>query len=198
MTYSAIETYARTVLARIPSWHWAVMGVLVLALMVFLLRRKEFSVYGTIALGFAVFIGLFLLDLAVANRLGEVRVAHSGIDLDAEYRMLTQGGRKGRMLRYANLLGFIPLGFFLSEFVSTTKRLGIWRRIGYATLLVFGFSLFVEFQQWILRVGFFELTDLVLNTAGGLIGATVSSMGRAVLSWVGWVFGRRDSGSSPE
>ena len=80
-----------------------------------------------------------------------------------------------------NIVVFVPFGFFFSEFISSTTRLSAWRRLGYATLASFGLSLCLECLQLFLRVGFFELTDLVLNTAGGFIGAGLALLGRKVL-----------------
>ena len=68
MTGSALQEYARGILSHVPWMHWAVMGVVSLALTVILLIRKKCSVYGAIALGLMVFMGLFLLDTAVVIR----------------------------------------------------------------------------------------------------------------------------------
>ena len=43
------------------------------------------------------------------------------------------------------------------------------------TLAAFGLSLCMECLQLVLRVGFFELTDLALNTVGGGVGALFSA-----------------------
>ena len=43
------------------------------------------------------------------------------------------------------------------------------------TLAGFGLSLTIECLQLLLHVGFFELTDLVMNTVGAFVGALVSA-----------------------
>ena len=66
------------------------------------------------------------------------------------------------MLRLCGLLPFYPgVGF----------RFELNWRIGWATLSGFGLSLCIEFLQLMFRLGFFELTDLVLNTVGTFLGA---------------------------
>ena len=74
----------------------------------------------------------------------------------------------------ANVAVFIPFGFFLSEFLSTTKRFAPKCLIGRVALAAFGLSLCVESFQLIFRLGVFEITDLVLNTLGGFVGALIS------------------------
>ena len=87
----------------------------------------------------------------------------------------------------ANVVVFVPFGFFLSEFLSMTKRFGTSsafsarRRIGLVALAAFGLSLCIESLQLILRLGVFEITDLVLNTLGGIVGALMSAGVRKVV-----------------
>ena len=69
---------------------------------------------------------------------------------------------------FANVAVFVPFGFFLSEFLSTTKCFASNRQIGLVALAAFGLSLCIESLQLLLRVGFFELMDLVMNTVGGV------------------------------
>ena len=45
-------------------------------------------------------------------------------------------------------------------------------------------SLCIESLQLLLRVGFFELTDLVMNTLGAFVGALISAGVRKVVA--GW------------
>ncbi len=71
----------------------------------------------------------------------------------------------------SNILAFIPFGFFLSGFLASTRRIGSWRRIGVATLAGLGLFLGIECLQLSLHVGFFEVTDLLMNTLGSAIGA---------------------------
>lgn len=191
MSYSLLQHYIRTVLSHIPWAHWVLMALLSLALTLFLLVRRRYSLYGAITLGITLFASLFLLDTAVVARIGNPLFSGMGLDLVAELDRLLHGGDARNIEMFSNIVVFVPFGFFLSEFLSPTKEFRAWHRIGLVTLVSFGLSLFIECLQLILRVGYFELTDLVMNTVGGFLGAGISAMGRKV-------FGRGDSGSSPE
>ena len=129
---------------------------------------------GCISLGITFFVGLFLLDTAVVIRWND-GVAHATcFSLPAEYHRLIHGGSARWTEMLANVAVFVPFGFFLSESLSTTKRFATRRQVGRVARAGFGLSLCIESLQLILRLGVFEITDLVLNTAGGLIGALMS------------------------
>lgn len=77
-----------------------------------------------------------------------------------------------------NLIGFIPLGFFLNATFAKTG--GGFERQGFLITVVFCFfvSLFIEvFQAWIPSRNS-DVLDLVLNTFGGLLGAGLIAAGR--------------------
>ena len=57
---------------------------------------------------------------------------------------------------------------------GSLNRTGSWRRVGLVTLAAFGLSLCIECLQLVLHVGFFEVTDLVMNTVGGGVGGLVA------------------------
>ena len=181
MSYSALRHYVRSILSHVPGEHWAIIGVLSLA--VLLLTRKKCSLYSAIALGISAFVCFFLLDTAVFARFwGSFSHGYgNGFDLAAEVDRLIHAGEARRIEMLSNIAVFVPFGFFLSEFLSSTKHFSAWRRLGYATLASFGLSLCIECLQLILRVGFFELTDLVINTAGGFIGAELALLGRKLI-----------------
>lgn len=63
------------------------------------------------------------------------------------------------------------------------KRLRPDRRFWLATLAGFGLSLCIESLQLVLKVGFFEVMDLVMNTVGGLIGTGIAVFGRQLCEW---------------
>jgi Glycopeptide antibiotics resistance protein len=138
-------------------------------------------VYGAICLGLTVFFGLFLLDTAVAIRWCDGVNHSTGFNPAAEiHRFLYEGvARWTEML--ANVAVFVPFGFFLSEFLSTTKHFSDRRQIGRFALAAFGLSLCIESLQLIFRLGVFEITDLVLNTLGGFVGALMSAGVRKVV-----------------
>ena len=64
--------------------------------------------------------------------------------------------------------------YIFGYFLASGKRLRARRRLGLAALVGFGLFLTIECLQLLLHVGFFELTDLVMNTLGAFVGAGVS------------------------
>ena len=71
--------------------------------------------------------------------------------------------------------GMRPENFFMSVGrFGASSAFSARRQIGLVALAAFGLSLCIESLQLILRLGVFEITDLVLNTVGGVIGAWVS------------------------
>lgn len=174
MLVSAVLSYARGILSQVPWVHWAVMGVVSLALTVIFLIRKKCSVYGAIALGLSVFWGLFLVDTAVGIRFLGIMPHTFGHNLTLDFSRICQKSGQGPVETLSNIAVFVPFGFFLGEFLASTKRLDSWRRIGWCTLAAFGLSLCIECLQLMLKVGFFEVMDLVLNTVGGGVGAGMS------------------------
>lgn len=63
-----------------------------------------------------------------------------------------------------NILAFAPFGFFLP---LLNKK---YRRFFYATFLSILFTLVIELMQMFLRVGIFDVDDILLNTIGGMLG----------------------------
>lgn len=171
MSFSTFQIYLRAFFPRVPLWHWVLIGVVALA--VVLIGRKRFSVYGSIALGVAVFMGLYLLDALALVRIGGRWVEHPGIDLGAELRRITSGNEENLILMLFNTAVFSPFGLALGAFLRSTG-MGLWRCLGRVTLAAFGLSLCIEFIQWALHVGIFEVTDLVLNTVGAGMGWIIS------------------------
>ena len=63
-----------------------------------------------------------------------------------------------------NILAFIPFAFFLP--VVSERAGGLFQTV----FLTFLLSLCIECAQLVTKVGSFDVDDLILNTAGGLIG----------------------------
>ncbi len=63
-----------------------------------------------------------------------------------------------------NVLAFIPLGIYLRLLRIDAKK---------AVLLGFGFSFILEMMQFILKVGVTDITDLITNTSGVVIGVLI-------------------------
>ena len=182
MFCSILQTYIHTTFSEVSWWHVVIFGLLSLALSVFLLIQGKHSMYEIIVLGITVYISLFLLDLTVLNRLDSTMCDGFGFDLASEYDRLLHGADFRRVEMLANIAAFVPFGFFLSEFLLSSKRFGVWHLIGKVGLAAFGLSLFIECLQLILHVGFSELTDLVLNTMGAIIGTTFALSCRKVIA----------------
>lgn len=66
-----------------------------------------------------------------------------------------------------NVLIFLPAGFFIP---------GLWKQrkgILFTACLTFEISFLIETLQLILRVGSFDVDDLLLNTLGGVLGCLI-------------------------
>ena len=172
MFFPTLQTYIQGMLSRIPWTHWAAIGIISLA--VFLSFRKKISGYAAVALGISTFIGLFLLDMSVLIRFCGYFPHSFGYDFKVDLNRIFHGNGISRVEVFSNFAVYVPLGFFLSEYMAVIKRFRPRSQFGLATLAAFGLSLCIELLQWALQVGFFELTDLVMNTFGGFVGAGVS------------------------
>lgn len=73
-----------------------------------------------------------------------------------------------------NILAFAPFGFMLPHL---NKK---YRHFFFVLFLSALFSLSVELIQMLLKVGIFDVDDIVLNTFGGVIGY----FGYAILKWI--------------
>lgn len=70
-----------------------------------------------------------------------------------------------------NLVVFVPLGLLLS---INFKRLGIWQKLAY----MFVFSVTVEIMQFVFAIGTTDVTDVIMNTLGGLLGVAAYGLVR--------------------
>lgn len=65
-----------------------------------------------------------------------------------------------------NLIVFIPLGLLLGV---NFKRANFWRKLAF----IFFFSLAAEVIQFALAIGTTDITDVIMNTSGGLLGLLI-------------------------
>jgi glycopeptide antibiotics resistance protein len=65
-----------------------------------------------------------------------------------------------------NFIFFIPLGLLLSV---NLKRTDFWRKLVY----ICAFSIAIEITQYIFAIGRTDITDVITNTLGGLIGLSL-------------------------
>lgn len=91
----------------------------------------------------------------------------TGHNLTLDFTRMFRKSGQGPVETLSNIAVFVPFGFFLGEWLASSNRTGSWRRVGLVTLAAFGLSLCIECLQLVLHVGFFEVTDLVMNTVGG-------------------------------
>ena len=63
-----------------------------------------------------------------------------------------------------NILVFVPMGIFISALKKKDSFFGM-------VALVFLLSLFYESAQFIFAIGVCDITDLIANTLGGIVGA---------------------------
>ncbi len=78
-------------------------------------------------------------------------------------------GRINRSELVNNILVFIPLGVYLSVLCGQWP---FWRKLG----SIFGVSLLLELLQYAFSVGVSDVTDLMGNTLGGVIGLGVYAL----------------------
>ena len=72
-----------------------------------------------------------------------------------------------------NILAFVPLGVYIS---IIRKDWSLWKKV----IVVFGLSLLFEITQYIFAIGGSDITDLITNTLGGVMGIGVYSLIRRV------------------
>lgn len=70
---------------------------------------------------------------------------------------------------FENFLIFVPMGIYLQMLLPRTK-------LYVKFMLIAGTSFLLETMQYILAVGRSDITDVLTNTAGGLLGLAVYSM----------------------
>lgn len=78
---------------------------------------------------------------------------------------------------WQNVLAFVPLGIYLGMLDSKGK---IWKKVVTIAMI----SLGLEALQYILAVGASDITDLINNTLGGIIGLLI-------YTFVHFIFGRK-------
>ena len=73
-----------------------------------------------------------------------------------------------------NLIMLLPHSFVISVLISATKSVKISNKlIIYSSLSAFLLSVFIEVMQIIAHLGTFQISDIVYNTLGGIIGGFI-------------------------
>ena len=183
MPISRLLKYVNAFFPSVPIGHVIAIGTLsFLLIVIFLAYNGEGRVYNSTALCITVFLGLYLLDALAIIRIGSSFVAHSGIDVRSEAQRLISGEEEALVLMLFNTVALVPFGFVLSEFIGS-KYPNKWHCLGCVALVAFGLSLCIESIQLFFHVGIFELTDLVLNTVGAIIGAVLSMVIHGIIEF---------------
>lgn len=132
-------------------------------------KRRQYRILGKILfILYILFVFYFLLVSESYGRTGEMQEYRYNLVLFKEIkRFFRYREQLGIFATAANLLGnilvFLPFGFFMPmaskdrSFLSTTV---------YSLTL----SLAIELSQLFLKVGCFDVDDLLLNTIGGMLG----------------------------
>lgn len=94
--------------------------------------------------------------------------------------MLDFGNLKGDYLQIQqaiycmlNFVFFVPLGIILSVL---QKHKNFFHRVSIVLLQSFLVSMIIEVLQLVTRRGYFETTDIVINTAGGFAGGIIAAV----------------------
>ena len=72
----------------------------------------------------------------------------------------------------ANIALFVPSGFAITGILSFDHR-SVFRRLGFAVAFCLAFSLLIEFLQVFQPARTASLTDVLMNTTGGLVGSLI-------------------------
>lgn len=82
-----------------------------------------------------------------------------------EWAKASDTGFKMMLLNiWGNVLCFVPYGFFIPVLFKKMRHMAA------VTIAALGFSVFVETFQLLFKIGSFDIDDIILNTAGGIIG----------------------------
>ncbi|MDI9498206.1 MAG: VanZ family protein [Bacillota bacterium] len=117
---------------------------------------------------FLIWVIMFKLEFSLA-----------GLDQVREYNFIPFHYEDGHNIGFHfyevidNMLIFIPIGVYLC---LVSKKMPLLGKAGF----VFAISLALECSQYVLSVGRFDVTDLITNTAGGVIGIGVYLIGRSL------------------
>jgi glycopeptide antibiotics resistance protein len=118
------------------------------------------TLHKTILVTYLLFL-LWLVLFKFSFDLSSVLLGHQARSLNlVPFAGFSQGNLREMI---ENLIVFIPLGLLLG---INFKQVTIWRKLA----LIFALSLAVETLQFVLAIGITDITDVIMNTAGGLFG----------------------------
>lgn len=132
-------------------------------------KRTQYRIVGKILFVlYIVFVFYFLLISEVYGRTGELSGYRYNLVLFKEIKRFWNYRRQLGMFATAtnlagNVLIFLPFGFFM----PMASRYRSFLSTSFYSL---AFSLIVEISQLFMKVGCFDVDDLLLNTIGGMLG----------------------------
>jgi len=123
---------------------------------------------------YIIFVFYFLLISEIYGRTGEMQEYHYNLILFKEIkRFWNYRNQLGIFATATNLLGnvliFLPFGFFMA---MASKYRSFLSTVIYS----FALSLTIELSQLFMKVGCFDVDDLLLNTIGGMMGFVAFSI----------------------
>ena len=108
----------------------------------------------------------FLLVLTIFGRpTGQISSVHT---LFYSFRQIVCGGRWGFFPAFLNVLLFVPYGFMVSYYYKMKTK--------YSFISLILLPLVIEITQLITTRGVFEISDIISNFIGGLIGFVFLNM----------------------
>lgn len=149
-----------------PAYYWVAIGIGILLL--FALRRK--SVGKRFAIAILVAYLFLLLSSTVLKRRTHTRYMLQLIPFRAVRFILRNGFRRSKYQISQVLLNILllsPVGFLMPAFVKKRR---------WVILFGFGFSLFIEVSQLLLKRGYFEVDDILNNVIGVIISCGIYTM----------------------
>lgn len=133
---------------------------------------------------FYIFFVLYFLLFAESFGRTEVRQEYSynltffkEIKRYIEWAEVSDTGFKMMLLNiWGNIVCFLPFGFFVPvQFKKMRHGISV-------TIATFVFSLLVETFQLVLKIGSFDVDDIMLNTLGGILGYIMYIILRKIIS----------------
>ena len=112
---------------------------------------------------------VFKMELSMSNL-----VAERSINLIPFKESVIVNGKISFSEIIDNAIVFIPVGVFTAMLADNLKFIKM-------TAVPFGISLFYEITQYIFAVGACDVTDLINNTLGGIVGILIFKLRRKVL-----------------
>lgn len=134
-------------------------------------RTKVKAVKKSALFGFTFYFYICPFWLAVISRIDREKVDSTAHIFDGWF--VRETGYFFDILAFQNVFLFTPFAVCLALFVLKYKQCSNKSIVLICTLMSFAMSLVIELIQLVTCIGTFQISDLVYNTLGGLIGAVI-------------------------